>query len=66
MSDAGETGKEISVAGLCATCANVRRIESDRGTRFYLCGLAAADPSFRKYPALPIIVCRGYVKAPES
>jgi hypothetical protein len=37
-----------------------RRIESDRGARFYLCELSAADPAYRKYPTLPVIRCVGY------
>lgn len=47
-------------AGLCASCRHARRIESDRGSVFYLCELSASDPRFRKYPALPVIQCSGY------
>jgi hypothetical protein len=46
--------------GLCLDCEHARRIESDRGTTFYLCELAKVDPSFRKYPALPVLVCGGF------
>jgi hypothetical protein len=57
-----EAESEKARVGLCMECAYARRIESDRGAKFYLCGLAAVDPSFRKYPALPVISCRGYAK----
>ena len=46
--------------GLCATCQFMRRMESDRGSTFYLCQLSATDPSFPKYPRLPILQCMGY------
>lgn len=53
-------------AGLCATCAHARRIESARGSQFMLCGRSATDPRFPKYPRLPVITCGGYQQTPES
>lgn len=47
-------------AGLCATCAWVRRIENDRGSVFYLCRRALDDPAYTKYPRLPVLRCPGY------
>jgi len=47
-------------AGLCATCANMRRIISDRGSVFYLCELSKTDSRFVKYPGLPVMECEGY------
>ena len=38
----------------------MRRIESDRGSKFYLCQRSATDPSFPKYPRLPVLQCVGY------
>jgi hypothetical protein len=52
--------RERERAGLCADCVHTRRIESDRGARFYLCELSATNPEYRKYPALPVIDCAGY------
>jgi hypothetical protein len=46
--------------GLCATCRFMRRMESDRGSIFYLCHLSATDPAFPKYPRLPVLRCSGY------
>lgn len=46
--------------GLCASCKHVRLIQSDRGSRFYMCQLAATNPKFSKYPRLPVVRCSGY------
>jgi hypothetical protein len=50
--------------GLCATCAHVETIRSDRSSIFYQCLLSARDPRFVKYPRLPVLVCPGYASAP--
>jgi len=47
-------------AGLCARCRHGRALRSDRGSLFVLCGLAASDASFPKYPPLPVLACRGF------
>jgi hypothetical protein len=49
-----------SHAGLCTDCRHTQRIESARGSIFYLCKRSAADPEFPKYPRLPVVQCRGY------
>jgi hypothetical protein len=46
--------------GLCASCRFVEVITSSRASTFYRCRLADTDPSFRKYPVLPVLACRGY------
>jgi hypothetical protein len=51
--------------GLCADCRHARRIESDRGSVFFLCERALTDPRFQKYPRLPLLTCEGYEKAGE-
>ncbi len=48
------------VAGLCAECAHARRIESHRRSVFYLCCRSMSDPSFAKYPRLPVLACSGF------
>jgi hypothetical protein len=52
--------------GLCAVCAHAQVIRNDRGSRFYLCRLAATDPRFRKYPVLPVRRCDGFATAAEA
>jgi hypothetical protein len=46
--------------GRCADCKFMRLVESERGSRFYLCRRSAEDASFPKYPRLPVLECRGY------
>ncbi len=46
--------------GLCASCRFVEIVVSSREATFYLCTLSATDPSFRRYPVLPVRVCSGY------
>ena len=46
--------------GLCSDCRFMRRMESDRGSIFYLCEWSATDPSFPKYPRLPVLQCTAY------
>jgi len=51
-------------AGLCESCANVRVVDTRRGSRFFLCQLSETDPRFPKYPRIPVLGCIGY--APSS
>lgn len=53
---------EVSLdAGLCSACIFARRIENRRRSVFYLCGRSADDPSYPKYPPLPVLTCPGFV-----
>jgi len=54
-SDSGE-----AAIGLCAACRHARRIDSARGSRFWLCARSADDPRFVKYPRLPVLCCSGF------
>ena len=47
-------------AGLCGRCAHVRKITSQRGSTFWLCGMSEHDARFSKYPPLPTISCPGF------
>lgn len=46
--------------GLCDRCRHVRRVRSRRGSVFFLCGRAAFDSRFRKYPPIPVLSCSGF------
>lgn len=50
--------------GLCESCANVRVVETRRGSRFFLCQLSEVDPRFPKYPRIPVLRCAGYAPQP--
>jgi len=52
--------------GLCADCRNARLIDSSKGSQFLLCQLSQSDPSFPKYPRLPVLACTGYSRNPEA
>jgi len=56
----------LSRVGLCASCRHVEVITSSRQSTFYRCRRADDDPSFRKYPPLPVLVCRGYERESAS
>jgi hypothetical protein len=51
--------------GLCATCTHARRVINDRRSVFVRCAYAAVDPSFAKYPRLPMLACRAYASVQE-
>jgi len=48
--------------GLCAGCVHARRVTGAR-SRFWSCARAATDPSFARYPRLPVLTCRGFEPA---
>ena len=58
--------QESAKVGLCANCAHVQIIKSDRGSVFYMCLLSKTDPRFPKYPRLPVIACSGYEAVPRT
>jgi len=52
--------------GLCETCTHVQIVRSSKGSSFVLCRLSEVNPAFRRYPALPVITCRGYERGGEG
>jgi hypothetical protein len=49
--------------GLCVDCLHARRIDSAKGSQFFLCQLSQTNPAFPKYPRLPVLICSGYSTA---
>jgi hypothetical protein len=47
--------------GLCADCVHLHLLASPRSV-FVRCGLAAVDPRFPRYPALPVLECAGFAQ----
>jgi hypothetical protein len=47
-------------AGLCSLCVHARTVVSGKGSTFWMCGRAATDARFRKYPPLPVLRCPGF------
>ena len=51
---------DSTAAGLCATCRWTRTVTTRRGSVFYRCLRADDDPSFVRYPPLPVLTCPGH------
>ncbi len=51
-------------AGLCGRCRFARTVVNRRGSTFLLCSLSRHDPSFPRYPVLPVLSCPGF--APDA
>jgi hypothetical protein len=46
--------------GLCDRCRHQRLVRNTRGSTFSLCERSKDDPSFPRYPRVPVLECRGY------
>ena len=66
MADHRFTFMPPGAVGLCESCSHVQCVPSSRGSVFYRCRLSELDPRFPKYPALPVIQCAGYDRAPAD
>jgi hypothetical protein len=64
VTEAAGTKDEQRRVGLCCDCVNAQRIQSDRGSTFYRCKLSETDPTFPKYPRLPVLQCFGHTRKP--
>jgi len=61
MPDPSSSRRPPSVAaGLCETCHHRRLVPNTRGSVFSLCMLSRTDPSYPRYPRLPVLACPGY------
>jgi hypothetical protein len=49
--------------GLCATCRHARVLHA-RTSTYLRCRMAEVDPTFPRYPRLPVLACRGYERGP--
>ena len=54
-----------SAAGLCDTCVHQRLVRNTRGSTFSLCERSKTDPSYPRYPRLPVTRCAGYEPRPD-
>jgi hypothetical protein len=52
--------RERRSVGLCFDCRFAKRIDSGKGSRFFLCRRSENDPSYPRYPRLPVLSCAGY------
>ena len=52
--------------GLCETCAHQRVVRNTRGSAFSLCERSRTDPSYPRYPRLPVLECAGFERRPPA
>jgi hypothetical protein len=48
-------------SGLCQNCIYNKVIKTKTST-FYLCEKSKENSSFKKYPRLPVLECKGFIK----
>jgi hypothetical protein len=53
----------VASFGLCDTCRYQRLVRSGRGSLFTMCLKSREDPSFPKYPRVPVTACSGYERS---
>ena len=46
--------------GLCDTCRHQRLVRTGRGSVFTMCLKSREDPTFPKYPRVPVTECSGH------
>jgi len=46
--------------GLCDRCAYQQVVSTTRGSRFSLCRRSRTDPSYPRYPRIPVLACPGF------
>ena len=46
--------------GLCGGCRFQRAVPNTRGSLFSLCERSREEPSFARYPKLPVAICTGF------
>jgi hypothetical protein len=63
--DLARLARSAAPPGLCATCRHASVLAS-RSSVFLRCGRADFDPTFPKYPRLPVLACRGYERVEEG
>jgi hypothetical protein len=59
LRDPAELAELATHPGLCASCIHLRLLRSPRST-FARCAKAERDPSFPRYPRLPVVACAGH------
>lgn len=53
-------------AGLCAGCRHLRLVGAAGRSVFVQCGRAKTNPTFVRYPRLPVTQCRGFEPGDEG
>jgi hypothetical protein len=48
------------VFGLCDSCRHQQLVPNTRGSVFSLCLRSRSDPTYPRYPRMPVLACPGY------
>jgi hypothetical protein len=56
---------DASRIGLCWNCEYARHVEAKESSVYFLCERSLTDPTFPKYPRLPVLRCWGYFQGAE-
>jgi hypothetical protein len=59
-----KTMKEANTSSICFSCEHGNSIVSGKNSSFLQCRKHFADPSYPKYPLLPVFSCKGYQGSP--
>jgi len=59
-SGSGPGGHGRAGAGLCDACLHQKLVPNTRGSIFSLCLRSREDPSYPRYPGLPVRACPGF------
>ena len=62
---AGDPEEDPDPVGLCRDCRYARQVPASQAT-YWLCRRSADDPTFPRYPRLPVTSCRGFAWREES
>ena len=52
--------------GLCERCRHQKVIRNTRGSSFSMCERSKSDPSYPKYPRVPVLECAGFQERPRE
>jgi hypothetical protein len=52
-------------AGLCDSCRHQRLVPNTRGSVFSLCERSRQDPTYPRYPPIPVLSCPGHEPGPD-
>jgi hypothetical protein len=55
-----------ATVGLCESCGCGLLRPTARGTSYWRCLRSKFDPSFARYPRLPVLACRGFEPADKQ
>ena len=67
MTDQAEPRRAPAVPpGLCGECRHSRPVPARGASVFRLCLRSTTDPGYPRYPALPMLSCRGFERADEA